>query len=106
MSEIKYKIKITPKAYDDLDGIYAYIAKELSNPSAAENLMAKFESSIMRLQDFPLSCSFVEDDTLKNKGYRNIFINNYIAFYIVDEMLKQVIIMRVLYGGQKYQDRI
>ncbi len=36
--------------------------------NAAVNLTNKIEMNIMRLKDFPLSCSLVEDDILKNKG--------------------------------------
>ncbi len=106
MAENKYRIKITPKANDDLDEIYSYIAGELHNVTAAENLMDKIEENIMRLSEFPFSCSFVEDDILKSKGYRKLIIESYIAFYVVDETEKQVVVMRVLYGKQKYQDII
>ncbi len=106
MEQNKYRIKFTPKANDDLDEIYSYIAGELYSADAADNLMYKIETSIMRLVDFPFSCSFVHDDILKEKGYRKLVIDNYIAFYIVDETEKQVVIMRVLYGRQKYQDII
>lgn len=104
MSEKKYKIKITPKANDDLDEIYKYIFEELFNLDAADNLMNKIEKSMMRLGEFPLSCSLVEDNVLKNKGYRKLIIDNYIAFYIVDDKEERVVIMRVLYSRQKYQD--
>jgi len=106
MVESKYRIKITPKANDDLDEIYSYIAEELFNEDAAENLIDKIENNIIRLRDFPLSCSLDEDDVLRSKGYRKLVVENYIAFYIVDEIEKQVVIMRVLYGRQKYQDII
>ncbi len=104
MSEKKYKIKITPKANDDLDEIFKYIFEELFNLDAADNLMNKIEKSMMRLGEFPLSCSLVEDNVLKNKGYRKLIIDNYIAFYIVDDKEGRVVIMRVLYSRQKYQD--
>ncbi|SKC57291.1 type II toxin-antitoxin system RelE/ParE family toxin [Maledivibacter halophilus] len=106
MVENSYKIKITPKADNDLDEIYGYITNELLNGDAAENLMNKIETSIMRLKQFPFSCSHVEDDVLKDKGYRKLIIKNYIVFYIVDKIEKQVVVMRVLYGPQKYQDII
>ncbi|WNF37364.1 type II toxin-antitoxin system RelE/ParE family toxin [Bacillaceae bacterium IKA-2] len=106
MEEIKHKIKITPKAYDDLDEIYSYIAEDLHNQSAADNLIDKIETNIMRLKDFPFSCSFVTDEILKDKGYRKLIIENYIAFYLVREEEKQVVVMRVLYSRKKYQDLI
>jgi len=106
MVKNKFQIKITPKASEDLDEIFGYIASELFNERAAENLMEKIETQIMRLQDFPLSGCSVEDEILKAKGYRKLIIENYVAFYMVNEIEKQVIIMRVLYGRQHYQDII
>ena len=81
-----------------------YIFEELFNLDAAENLMNKIEKSMMRLGEFPLSCSLVEDNVLKSKGYRKLIVDNYIAFYIVDDKEERVVIMRVLYSRQKYQD--
>ena len=66
--------------------------------------MNKIEKSMMRLGEFPLSCSLVEDNVLKSKGYRKLIVDNYIAFYIVDDKEERVVIMRVLYSRQKYQD--
>ncbi|WP_416147639.1 type II toxin-antitoxin system RelE/ParE family toxin [Salipaludibacillus sp. HK11] len=106
MEENKYAMKITPKAFEDLDEIYSYISTDLYNKGAADNLMEKLETSIMRLKEFPFSCSFVVDEILKEKGYRKLIVENYIAFYLVREEEKQVVVMRVLYGRQKYQDLI
>ena len=44
MVEHKYKLKITPAARDDLDGIYDYITNELFNLGAAEHLMDKIDA--------------------------------------------------------------
>jgi addiction module RelE/StbE family toxin len=97
MGASKYKVSITLKAFDDLDEIYDYITNKLFNANAAEKLIDEIETSIMRLRDFPLSFSLVNDDILKKKGYRKLIVANYIVFYLVDEIEKQVIIMRVLY---------
>lgn len=104
MSEKIYSLKFTPKASGDLEQIYSYISHKLFAEIAANNLLEKIESSIIRLKSFPYSCSFVSDDALKSKGYRKLIVDNYIAFYLVNEMEKQVVIMRILYGAQTYQD--
>ena len=106
MEKKRYLLKITSVARDDLDKIYNYITKDLYNVTAAENLLNKIENSFMRLKDFPFSCNFVDDQILKEKGYRKLIVDNYIGFYIVDEVKEEVVIMRVLYGRQKYQDII
>ncbi|MEA1974141.1 MAG: type II toxin-antitoxin system RelE/ParE family toxin [Bacillota bacterium] len=38
------------------------------------------------------------------KGYRKIIVDNYIGFYLVDDETNEVVIMRFLYGEQKFQD--
>ncbi|MBP1970805.1 addiction module RelE/StbE family toxin [Virgibacillus natechei] len=106
MEENSYKIKITPKAYEDLDEIYGYIANDLYNEEAADNLMEKIESNVMRLNNFPFSCSFVRDEILKNKGYRKLVVENYTVFHLINEDAKHIVVMRVLYRRRKYQDLI
>ena len=102
MSENSYIIKFTPIASDDLESIYSYIFNNLSVPIAADNLLYKIENDILRLKDFPYSCSYVIDESLKARGYRRLIIDNYNVFYLVNEMDKRVVVMRILYGAQNY----
>lgn len=99
-----YTIKMTPKVADDLDNIYRYISEELFATSEATNILERIEKEIMRLKEFPFSCNYVADEYLRNKGYRKLVVDNYIVFYLTQEEKKQVIIMRVLYGKQKYEN--
>ncbi|WP_218970601.1 type II toxin-antitoxin system RelE/ParE family toxin [Alkalihalobacterium alkalinitrilicum] len=93
MVEDKYKIKLTPISYEDLDEIYDYIVNDLHNEVAADNLLDNIETNIMRLRDFPFSCSFVRNEILKDKGYRKLIVDNYIVFHQVREAEKEVVIM-------------
>ena len=95
---------MTPKAADDLDNIYRYISEELFAASAASNILERIEKEILRLKEFPFSCNHVADEFLSNKGYRKLIVDNYIVFYLIEEEMEQVIIMRVLYGKQKYEN--
>jgi addiction module RelE/StbE family toxin len=104
MSNDKYIIKFTPKAREDLEQIYCYISEKLFADIAAINLVDNIENSIMRLKKFPYSGSPASDDILKSKGYRKLIVDNYIAFYKVEEDSARVIIMRILYGAQNYID--
>lgn len=103
MSKNSYNLKFTPKAGKDLEQIYIYISEKLFNTPAANDLLEKTENGIKNLKDFPYSGSFVSDESLKNKGYRKLIIENYIIFYLINEPDKQVVIMRILYGAQNYQ---
>ncbi|MFP4022097.1 MAG: type II toxin-antitoxin system RelE/ParE family toxin [Halanaerobium sp.] len=106
MEKNDYSLKITKKAYNDLDNIYDYIVSEFDDENSAQNLLNKIEEKIMELKRFPLSGSVVADQVLQNKGYRKLIINKYVAFYLVNEEEKEVVIMRFLSGRQKYQDFI
>jgi len=102
----KYKVKFTPLADNDMDGIYQYIFDMLNAPTAAENLIEEIEKKIRRLEDMPYSCPVVNDEWLKAKGYRKLVIKNYIALYIVCDSEKLVTIMRVVYGASDYENNI
>lgn len=104
MLKNSYNLYFTQKASEDLEQIYSYISKKLFVTKVADNLLEKIENSIMGLKDFPYSCSLLSDKTLKDKGYRKLVIGNYIVFYLVNESAKQVIIMRIIYGAQSYQN--
>ncbi len=104
MSKSSFHVKFTAAAYDDSEQIYSYISKKLLAETAADNLLKKIESSIMRLKKFPYSGSLVSDEPLRKRGYRKSIIDNYIVIYLVNEMDKQTVIMRILYGAQNYQN--
>jgi toxin ParE1/3/4 len=104
MPNNNYSLKFTPKAEEDLDEIYSYISTKLFAEIAALNLMDKIENAVMRLAEFPFSCSFVLDEPLKSRGYHKLIVENYIVFYLVNGVEKQVVIMRILYGASKYQN--
>lgn len=80
-----YTIKMTPKAASDLNNIYKYISEELFATSSATNILERIEKEIIRLREFPFSCNYVDDEYLKNKGYRKLIVENYIAFYLIEE---------------------
>ena len=50
----------SPRALDDLDAIEAYIAKD--NPTAARRVIAKIIQRARRIEMFPESGGFVEED--------------------------------------------
>jgi len=99
----EYKVRFTPVAEEDLDQIYEYIVNKLFAETAANNLMEKMETGIMRLKQFPFSYSYVLDEALKIRGYSRFIVDNYIVFYLVNETEKQVVIMRIIYGARDYE---
>ena len=60
----------------------------------------------MGLKEFLFSCGYVLDEPLKVRGYRKLIVDNYIVFYLINELEKQVVVMRILYGARHYQNLI
>ena len=79
---MSYHIHITSTAERDILRAADYIEFVLKNPDAAE---------------FPQKFRPVDDPVLASWGIRFIIVNNYLAFYTIDEEKQMVIIVRFLY---------
>ncbi|MBR5137820.1 MAG: type II toxin-antitoxin system RelE/ParE family toxin [Clostridia bacterium] len=79
--ERKYKLKIFPLAQADMEEIFKYIAIELCNPTAALRQIDDFEHAFNRVCNYPESCSYINNEYVKDKSIRKLVVNNYIAFY-------------------------
>jgi len=93
----KYIVKLYSRAYRDLDGIYAYIAYNLSEPATAFNMIDDLENTIFSLETFPERGSIRRVGTYANQGYRQLFHKNYTIIYRVLEEKKEVHIVTVKY---------
>ena len=99
---MNYSIHITDKAERDLNEAADYIEFTLLNPEAADHLLDKVEEEISNLAFMPEKYKTVDDPLLAAWGIRLIVINNYLAFYIVDESTKTIHIIRFLYGKRNW----
>lgn len=96
-----YEIMLTDVALEELDEIYEYIHKNLSNKSATDRLMEEIENTFFALERNPYMCAEVHIRR-NDETYRKLVVDNYIALYDVDKEYKQVVIYRVLYSGRNY----
>ena len=60
------------------------------------------KKKIRSLRTMPNRCPLVSYEPLRDKGYRWLFIRNYIAYFTVHETEKTVVIRRVLYAERDY----
>ena len=96
-----FKIIYYPAATEDIIGILDYIS--IDNPPAAYKLIDKIYTSIESLSLFPYKGVIPKDFHLKSKGYRMLIIDSYIIFYLINDSLKIVEIMRVMSSKQSYK---
>ncbi len=98
----KYAVKLLPRAYRDLDDIYAYIAQTLLEPGTAQRLLDALEEAIFDLESLPQRGAPRKTGAYANKGYRQLFVRNFTVVYRVDETQKQVIIVTVRYTKTQF----
>ncbi len=96
-----YRIHITRIAEQDLNDAADYIEYILKNPSAADHLLELVESRISTLETNPEIHAIVDDPVLKAWEIRFVVINNYLAFYTIDELEGIVYVVRFLCGKRE-----
>lgn len=97
-----YKVKINPKAINELDSIYEYIATEKESPETAKGQVDRIKTAILGLKFFPQSHQERTIGRYAGKGYRQLIIDNYIAIFRIDESTKTVYVVTVQYQGRNF----
>lgn len=95
-----YLYKFTPLALSDIDEALDYIAGNLSNPTAADNLYQKLKGEIESICDRPYSfpdCSYYLID---DENIRHTVVGSYVLVFEVSKGEKLIKILRFLYGGR------
>ena len=92
---IQYQIKITELAEEDLENAADYIANELGNLSAAENIVQGIRTKINSLVNFPERNELDEDEILAALGVRKEYYRNYKIYYVVES--DTIVIVRILH---------
>ena len=98
----KYTVKILPAALEQMDKIYAYIAQNLCAKDAAQNLLDKLEDAIRSLKMLPERGAVRKSGKFANKGYRQLFADNFTIVYRIDKKEKRVIIVAVHYSRRNF----
>lgn len=98
----KYGVKLMSRAVRDLDGIYDYIANTLLEPGTALNMVERIENAILSLETMPYRCLERKWGSYANRGYRQLFVENYTAVFRIDEVKKMVIVVTVRYSPSEF----
>lgn len=103
MADTKYKLRYLPLFYEELEQKVVYIAENLQNPKAANDLIDAVEKAI--LERLPVAEAFEPYQSLKERRYPyyRIYIKNFVIWYVVidDEDDDKIMeIRRFLYNKQ------
>ena len=100
------------KAYDlilettaslDLYGILDYITDVLKAPTSAERVYWSIKDRVLSLEEMPYRFPLVREEPFASMGVRLMPVENYNAFYIIDEQKSEVHILRILYNRREWQ---
>ena len=91
------QVHITSTAEHDIMRAADYIEFTIKNLTAADNLLDAATEQIGSLADLPQKFGLVDDPVPASWGIRFVIINNYLAFYTIDEEKQTVITVRFLY---------
>ena len=98
----KYTVKLYARAYRDLDGIYEYIANNLSEPTIASNMIDTLEEAIYSLEYLPERGAIRHIGAYANSDYRQLFVKRYIIVYRVLKEKKEVHIVTIRYAPSQF----
>lgn len=93
-----YKIEYLPAALKDLTEIALYISNVLQNKKAALDLTQEIVGKVDGLACFPYKNAVYMPIRPLKYEYRRMTVKNYLVFYRVDEDLKQITVVRVIYA--------
>ena len=97
--ESKYSYQFTKSAKNDLEQILHYIKIDLGNLTTAFSFINKFQEAVSNIQLFPNSCSKVINKFLSESIIiRKKLISNYVLYYSVNDNLKSIIILRIVFS--------
>ncbi len=98
-----YSIIYSSEAVEDIKEIYSYIAFELKEPIIARNQVNRIRKMVRSLEYMPMRYACVDWESRKSINMRKVIADNYVIFYLVDDDIKTVSIVRIFYGGRDIQ---
>ena len=106
MSISEYKVIYAPEAREDIKTIYRYIAVVLGEKGTAQKQTERLRRKIHGLTTFPEKYKAVDWKPWSEINMRQVVIDNYVAYYLVDHNKHIVTIVRIFYGSRDIQNLI
>ena len=95
-----YSVNISAQADKDIRAIYEYIALTLMSPENANAQLSRLEDRINKLDNLPKRFSKYKNEI------RFMPVDNYLVFYTVDDVSKNVSVLRVMYGKRNIENTL
>ena len=93
----EYQVLLYPKAYRDLEDIYAYISNEIMEPGIAKRQIDRIWDGLHSLSVFPYSHQDRLVGKYFGKGYKQLIVDNYLVIYRINDETKEVYVITIQY---------
>lgn len=97
---MSWDIVYTAQARQDLRDIYEYIALELLAPENATGQIQRIMKTLRSLEEMPMRHQLYGEEPWHSRGIRFLPVDNYLIFYLPEELQNTVNIVRIMYGGR------
>ena len=97
----KYIVETTETSEQDLVNIISYLRYNLAGDIVADKYIELFSQALKKLEDIAGSMPIIDEKLIKHKNVRKINVRNYIIFYIIDENVDKVFVLRI---GHAFMD--
>ena len=101
-----YLIKYSDEALQDLKNIFEYIAIQLREPVIAAAQVNRIRECIRSLEQFPARNKVVAWEPWHSLEMRQMRVDNFIAFYTIDNDTSAVNVVRVFQGKRDVQSYV
>ena len=101
-----YHVLYSKAAKEDIKDIYEYIAYDLLAPATAASQIKRIIELIKSLSEMPMRFQRYAEEPWYSLGLRFVPVNNYLVFYLPDEMKHIVKIIRVMYSGRDIKTQL
>ena len=101
-----YNVYLTEQARVDMRMLYEYIADTLMEPLIAEKQYTRIEKAVYSLDKMPERFRRYEKEPWKSRNLRVMPIDNFIAYYTVDNESRIVTVIRVMYGRRNTEKEL
>ena len=102
--DAEYEVILETTATLDLYGILDYITDVLKAPESAKRVYSSIKKQVMSLDFMPARHNIVREEPYASMGVRIMPVENYTAFYIIDEPKREVHVLRILYNRREWQN--
>jgi toxin ParE1/3/4 len=94
-----YRIRITPRALADLEGIFEYISRD--SPQNAAKMIRTLLDAIDSLDILPRRFDVPRTGSVRGRQVRSMPVRPYLVRYRIDERERKVRILRVRHGARQ-----